>query len=187
MVFAFSRAIFLDVSGERLRYQTAPCGNLARGARTRPAYTAIHGAVLGTASIAPLSRNELPIFLQNALILFARENWDALRMMRNQTTNFRNSAAQFLAGGIAPALVTWTFFRLGVDLASTAFAYVLFSLVGSFAASALLAQISVAGLAYCSAPPIFDFRIDAPTGGGVVIQLGGRQESLHLKRDEQGE
>ncbi len=72
-------------------------------------------------------------------------------MMRNQTTNFWNSAAQFLAGSIAPALVTWTFFRLGVDLASTAFAYliviVLFSLVGSFAASiVLLRQSSIFGL-----------------------------------------
>jgi hypothetical protein len=62
MVFAFSRQIFLDVSGERLRYQTAPCGNLARGARTRPAYTAIHGAVLGTASIAPLEPERIADF-----------------------------------------------------------------------------------------------------------------------------
>jgi hypothetical protein len=42
-------------------------------------------------------------------------------MMRNQTTNFRNSAAQFFLGSIALALVTLVFFRLGVDLASTAF------------------------------------------------------------------
>jgi hypothetical protein len=109
-------------------------------------------------------------------------------MMRNQTTNFRNSAAQLFLGGIALALVTLVFFRLG--LASTAFTHLiviaLATLMGSFTASVPLAIIA-AGLAYCFAPPIFDFRIDAPTGGGVVIQLGGRQESHHLKRDEQGE
>ena len=112
-------------------------------------------------------------------------------MMRNQTTNFRNLAAQFFLGSIALALVTLAFFRIHVDLAWTTFAYliviVLFSLMGSFIASALLAVKSVAGLVYFFAPPSFDFRIDAPTGGGVVIQLGGRQQSHHLKRDEQGE
>ena len=40
--------------------------------------------------------NELPIFLQNALILTAGETGGALRVMRNQTTNFWNSAAPFL-------------------------------------------------------------------------------------------
>jgi K+-sensing histidine kinase KdpD len=112
-------------------------------------------------------------------------------MMRNQTTNFRNLAAQFFLGSIALALVSLVFFWFQVDLASTASAYLMvivpFSLMGSFTASALLAIMAVAGLAYCFAPPSFDFRIDAPTGGGVVIQLGGRQQSHHLKRDEQGE
>jgi hypothetical protein len=73
-------------------------------------------------------------------------------MMRNQTTNFRNSAAQFFLGGIELALVTLVFFPLGLDFASTAFAYliviVLFSLMGSFIASALLAIMAVAGLVY---------------------------------------
>ena len=112
-------------------------------------------------------------------------------MVQNQTTNFRNLAAQCFLGSIPLALVTLAFFWLGVDLASTAFAYliviVLFSLMGSFTTSALSAIMAVAGPAYFFARPIFDFRIDAPTGGGVVIQLGGRQQSHHLKRDEQGE
>ena len=112
---------------------------------------------------------ELGIFLQNALILVVRETRDALRMMRNQTANFRNLAAQFFLGSIALALVSLVFFWLQVDLASP------------------LAIMAFAGPAYCFAPPIFDFRIEAPTGGGVVIQLGGRQQSHHLKRDEQGE
>jgi hypothetical protein len=61
-------------------------------------------------------------------------------MVHNQTTNFQNLAAQYFLGSIALALVTLVFFRIHVDLASTAFAYlimiVLFSLIGSFIASA---------------------------------------------------
>jgi PAS domain S-box-containing protein len=94
-------------------------------------------------------------------------------MVRNQTTNFRNLAEQFLLGSVALALVTLAFLHLRGDLASTAFAYfiviVLASLMGSFAASALLAVLSVAGLVYFFAPPIFDFRIDAPQHLVVVV------------------
>ena len=45
-------------------------------------------------------------------------------MVRNQTPRVRRSAAQFLLGIIALALVTLVFFRLGIDLATTAFAAV---------------------------------------------------------------
>ena len=94
-------------------------------------------------------------------------------MTRNQTMNFRNSAAQFFLGSIALALVTLAFFWLDVDLASTGFVYliviVLFSLMGSFIASALLAVLAVAGLVYFFAPPIFDFRIDDPQHILVVV------------------
>jgi K+-sensing histidine kinase KdpD len=93
-------------------------------------------------------------------------------MRRNQITNFRNSARFFL-GSIALALVTVVFVRLGVDLASTAFAYlivvVLFALMGSFIAPALFAVMSVAGLVYFFAPPTFDFRIDNPQHIGVMV------------------
>jgi light-regulated signal transduction histidine kinase (bacteriophytochrome) len=41
-------------------------------------------------------------------------------MVHSQTTNFRNSAAQCFLGSIALALVTLAFFRIHVDLASTA-------------------------------------------------------------------
>jgi PAS domain S-box-containing protein len=87
-------------------------------------------------------------------------------MMRNPTTNCWNLAAQFFLGSIALSMVTLACFRLGVDLAPTAFAYLvvilLCSLMGSFTASALLAIISIAGLDYFFIPPIFSFRIDDP-------------------------
>jgi PAS domain S-box-containing protein len=92
-------------------------------------------------------------------------------MMRNQATNFWN-AAQFLLGSIALTLVTLAFFKLGVDLAPTAFAYLvvilLCSLMGSFIASALLAIMSIAGLAYFFAPPILSLAIDDPQHLTVV-------------------
>src|ERR1700722_16883844 len=98
---------------------------------------------------------------------------DVLRMMSIQTTNFWNSAAQFFFGSIALALVTLVFLQLGVDLASTAFAYLvvilLCSLMGSFTASVLLAIICIAGLDYFFAPPIFSFRIDDPQHLIVVV------------------
>ncbi len=94
-------------------------------------------------------------------------------MVQNQTTNFRNSAAQFFVGSIALASVTLAFFRLGVVLTSTAFSYLiviaLFSLMGSFIASALLAVMSVASLVYSFAPPILDLRIDNPQHIMVVV------------------
>jgi hypothetical protein len=56
-------------------------------------------------------------------------------MMRNQITNFWNSAAQFFFGSIVLALVTLVFFRLGVDLASTAFAYLIVIVLASLMAA----------------------------------------------------
>jgi hypothetical protein len=44
-------------------------------------------------------------------------------MVHNRTTNFRNLAAQFFLGSITLASVA--FLRLGVDLASTAFVYLI--------------------------------------------------------------
>jgi hypothetical protein len=41
-------------------------------------------------------------------------------MIRNQTENFRNWAAQFFLGSIALALVTLVFFWLGADFDSAA-------------------------------------------------------------------
>jgi hypothetical protein len=70
-------------------------------------------------------------------------------MVHNRTTNFRSSAEQIVLGSIALASVNLAVLRLGIYLASTAFAclmvVVLFALTGSFIVSALLAVISVAG------------------------------------------
>jgi PAS domain S-box-containing protein len=94
-------------------------------------------------------------------------------MMRNQTTNFGGLAAQFFLGSIALALVTLAFLWLHADLGSTAFAYLvvilLFSLMGSFAASALLSIVSVTGLVYFFSPPIFDFGVEAPHHVVVLV------------------
>jgi PAS domain S-box-containing protein len=85
-------------------------------------------------------------------------------MIRSQTKNFGGIAAQFFLGSAALAVVTLAFLWFQVDLAATAFAYLvvilLFSLMGSFTASALLSVVAVAGLAYVFAPPILRFRID---------------------------
>src|SRR6266851_7131850 len=120
----------------------------------------------------PPSCNRLPIWLQNALILSVRETRDALRMVHHRTTNFRSSAEQFFLGSIALASVNLAFLRPGLYLASTAFAclivIVLLALTGSFIA-ALLAVISVAGLVYVFAPPIFDLWIGNPQHVTVVV------------------
>ena len=89
----------------------------------------------------PPSCNRLPILLQNALILSVRETRDALRMVHNRTANFQSSAEQIFLGSIALASVNLAVLRLGIYLASTAFA----CLIVSFIVSALLAVISVAG------------------------------------------
>ena len=64
-------------------------------------------------------------------------------------------------------------FGLGLDLATTAFAYliviVLLSLMGSFFASAILSITAVAGLNYFFAQPIFNFRVDYPQDVMLVI------------------
>ena len=87
-------------------------------------------------------------------------------MMQNQTRDFGRSAAQFFLGSLALAFVTLVCFRLHVELATTAFAYLvailLSSLMGSFAVSVLLSILSVAGLIYFFAPPALQVAVGAP-------------------------
>jgi PAS domain S-box-containing protein len=94
-------------------------------------------------------------------------------MKPNQATHFGGAAAQFFLGSVALAVVILAFIRLHVDLATAAFAdlvvILLFSLMGSFAASALLSIVSVAALAYFFAAPIFQFRIDAPHHVALLV------------------
>jgi PAS domain S-box-containing protein len=86
--------------------------------------------------------------------------------MHNQTWHFGRSVAQFFLGSLALALVTLVCVRFQVDLATTAFGYLvailLSSLLGSFAASVLLSILSVAGLIYFFAPPPLQFAVNHP-------------------------
>jgi PAS domain S-box-containing protein len=87
-----------------------------------------------------------------------------LRIARNQISQFWRPAAQVLLGSVGLALLTLVCFRLHLNLASTAFGYliliVLLSLMGSFVASVILSIIAVGCLNYFFAPPIFDFRAE---------------------------
>ena len=96
-----------------------------------------------------------------------------MQVKRDWRSKFWRSAAQLLLGSIGLALVTLACFRMGLNLATTAFAYliviVLLSLMGSFFASAVLSIIAVAGLNFFFAPPIFNFRVDYPLDVVLVI------------------
>jgi PAS domain S-box-containing protein len=87
-------------------------------------------------------------------------------MTRDPATRLWRSAAQFLFGSIGLALLTFVCFRLGLDLATTALAYltliVLLSLMGSFTWSAILSIAAVVCLNYLFVPPLFHFRVDYP-------------------------
>ena len=92
---------------------------------------------------------------------------------RNWKSKSWRSAAQLLLGSLCLALATLVCFRLGLNLATAAFAYliviVLISLMGSTFASAILSIIAVGGLNYFFATPIFDFRVDYPQDSVLVI------------------
>jgi len=96
-----------------------------------------------------------------------------MQINRDWKYHFWRSVAQGFFGGIALALVTLACFSLGLDLATTAFAYliviVLLSLMGSFYVSAVLSIIAVAALNYFFAPPIFNFRVDQAQDSLLVI------------------
>jgi two-component system, LuxR family, sensor kinase FixL len=87
-----------------------------------------------------------------------------MQMERDWKSHLLRSIAQGFFGGVALAFVTLACFSLGLDLATTAFVYliviVLLSLMGSFYVSAVLSIIAVAALNYFFAPPIFNFRVD---------------------------
>jgi len=87
-------------------------------------------------------------------------------MTEHPAHRFWRPATQLLVGGVGLAVLTFACFHLGLDLATTAYAYlmliVLLSLVGSFLASAMLSVLAVACLNYFFAPPLFSFRIDYP-------------------------
>jgi PAS domain S-box-containing protein len=86
-------------------------------------------------------------------------------MMSNRATRFWRLAAQYFLGSVGLALASLGSFRLGLDLATTSFVYLilitLLSLTGSFIGSVFLSIIAVACLAHFFAPPVFSFRVDS--------------------------
>lgn len=93
-------------------------------------------------------------------------------MKPNQTIS-GGFAAQFVLGGLALSLVSLAFVWLQVDFASTAFVFLLviflFSLMGSFAASALLTLLSVGTLIVFFVPPINQFKVDDPRHLAIML------------------
>ncbi|HUK07260.1 MAG TPA: ATP-binding protein [Stellaceae bacterium] len=73
-------------------------------------------------------------------------------------------AVQCCLGAIGLAVITVVCFHFGAELATTAFAYLLFivplSLLGSFTASLILSIAAAACLNYFFTQPLFDFRIE---------------------------
>src|SRR5439155_22527653 len=94
-------------------------------------------------------------------------------MKRNQAIGFWHSAAHFVLGSIALALVTLLCFQLQLDLSTTAFTYliviVLLSLMGNFLSSVVLSIIAVGCLRYFFTPPIFSFGADNPLDAVAAV------------------
>jgi len=85
-------------------------------------------------------------------------------MKRDQAHRFWRSAAQSSFGLVALALLTWVSFQLGLNLTTTACAYltliVLLSLTGSFMSLVVLGFVAVACLNYFFTKPIFAFQVN---------------------------
>lgn len=93
--------------------------------------------------------------------------------MGNQVTSAWRLTARYLAEGLGLALLTLICFRRGLDLATTAFAYLilitLLALMGGVIASVILSIAAFACLAYFFAPPELSFRIDSPQQIVLVV------------------
>jgi PAS domain S-box-containing protein len=92
---------------------------------------------------------------------------------RPSPSRFRQSAAQIVLGGIGLASLTFACFRLGANLATASFVYLilitLLSLTGTFIESAILSLLAVGCLNFFFAPPIFNIRVDYPQDAVLVI------------------
>jgi C4-dicarboxylate-specific signal transduction histidine kinase len=109
--------------------------------------------------------------------------------------------AQCLSGSMAIALLTFVCFRLRLNLATTAFLYliiiVLVSLQGSFLLSAVFSLIAAGCLSYYFAPPIFSFRDADPLDtvaiaaffvtSAVITHLVSRVRKLMQEKLQQSE
>ena len=91
-------------------------------------------------------------------------------MPHNKNHRFWHAA---VSGSVALALVTFVCFQLELDLATTAFLYLiviaLVSLQGNLLLSAVLSLIAVGCLAYYFAPPAFSFQVDDPLEALAII------------------
>jgi len=93
--------------------------------------------------------------------------------MQDETSSFRRAVGQLLLGGIGLILLTFVCFRLGLNIATVGFAYLivvaLSSLIGSFTASVVLSLGAVALLNYFFAPPLFSARVYYPADVVAII------------------
>lgn len=94
-------------------------------------------------------------------------------MLKAVSVRLRRPAMQYLVGGVSLALLTVSCFRLGLDLPTAAFLYLvlvtLLSLIGSFLGSVILSSAALVCLDYFLARPIFSPRIDSPQDVALVI------------------
>jgi C4-dicarboxylate-specific signal transduction histidine kinase len=126
---------------------------------------------------------------------------EASLMLHNQNYRLWRVVAQFLAGSVAIALLTFVCFRLRLNLATTAFLYliiiVLVSLQGRFLLSAVFSLIAAGCLSYYFAPPIFSFRDADPLDtvaiaaffvtSAVITHLVSRVRKLMQEKLQQSE
>ncbi|SDI24194.1 PAS domain S-box-containing protein [Bradyrhizobium lablabi] len=89
-----------------------------------------------------------------------------MQVRLNETSSLQRAVLQLFLGGGGLILLTFICFRLGLNIPTVGFAYLiviaLLSLIGSFSASVLLSFGAVALLNYFFAPPLFSFRVDYP-------------------------
>jgi PAS domain-containing protein len=102
----------------------------------------------------------------SVLMLRSRVNW-------GMSAKFWHSAAQYFFGGIGLVLVTYVCFRLGLNLTTVGFAYLiliaLLALVGSFIGSVVLSIVAVGCLNYFFTLPLFSFRVDYPQDALAIV------------------
>ena len=122
-------------------------------------------------------------------------------LLPSQNFGLWRVVAQFLSASMAIALITFVCFRLRLNLATTAFLYliiiVLVSLHGRFLLSAVFSLIAVGCLSYYFTPPIFSFRVDDPLDAvaiaaflvtsAVITQLVSRVRTLMQEKLQQSE
>jgi PAS domain S-box-containing protein len=87
-------------------------------------------------------------------------------MQMKWTSGYWRSSVQFSFGSVGLLLLTFVCFRLGLNVATVGFAYLilieLLALIGSFIISVVLSFFAVACQSYFFAQPLFSLRVDHP-------------------------